>query len=278
MFQNRDLLIATMHKKEVVLAPLFEQKLGVKAFVPKNYDTDSFGTFTGEVERKENTLNTVRQKCLQALKFYNYDLGIASEGSFGPHPIIPFLPANEEIIIFIDLKNDLEIIGRKIEIETNFSSREVESYKELEEFAKNSKFPSHGLILKCSDDKKSPILKGINQWKLLKSSFVDLKSFGSKILVETDMRAMHNPTRMNTIKKAGEALVEKINSKCPSCFIPGFGITSASPGLPCEFCGSPTKSIKSYTYHCHKCSYETIEEFPKGKFTEDPMYCDYCNP
>jgi hypothetical protein len=39
--------------------------------------------------------------------------------------------------------------------------------------------------------------------------------------VETDMRAMYNPSRMTVIQNATKKLVEKINSCCPHCNIPG---------------------------------------------------------
>jgi hypothetical protein len=41
------------------------------------------------------------------------------------------------------------------------------------------------------------------------------------------MRAMYNPSRMTVIQNATKKLVEKINSCCPHCNIPGFGITDA---------------------------------------------------
>jgi hypothetical protein len=46
--------------------------------------------------------------------------------------------------------------------------------------------------------------------------------------VETDMRAMYNPSRMTVIQNATKK--EKINSCCPHCNIPGFGITDAKRG------------------------------------------------
>lgn len=51
-FSQRKLVIATKHHKEKVIAPLIEKVLGVECFVGKNFDTDTLGTFTGEVERK----------------------------------------------------------------------------------------------------------------------------------------------------------------------------------------------------------------------------------
>lgn len=44
---------------------------------------------------------------------------------------------------------------------------------------------------------------------------------------ETGMKALYNPTRMTVIEKAIKKLIDKINSCCPQCNIPGFGITDA---------------------------------------------------
>ena len=102
LFKNRKLVIATKHKKETVIAPLLEKYLGVHCFVPNDFDTDTLGTFTGEVERKGNALETVRQKCLLAMEQTNCDLGIASEGSFGPHPTIFIAHADDEFLLLLD--------------------------------------------------------------------------------------------------------------------------------------------------------------------------------
>ena len=65
----------------------------------------------------------------------NCDLGVASEGSFGAHPSLFFASADDELLIFIDKKNNLEIIARELSMETNFNGREIETEKELfEEF------------------------------------------------------------------------------------------------------------------------------------------------
>jgi hypothetical protein len=92
------------------------------------------------------------------------------------------------------------------------------------------------------------------------------------------MRAMHNPTRMNVIEAAAFKLANKINSLCPECQMPGFGITEAKSGLPCKACNYQTSSIISHVYTCKKCSFIHEKKHPNGKLTEDPMYCDVCNP
>jgi len=96
--------------------------------------------------------------------------------------------------------------------------------------------------------------------------------------IETDMRAMYNPSRMKVIERATKKLADKINSLCPNCDNPGFGITDIQQGLPCEMCNFPTRSTLKYIYTCMKCNYEKEEKYPNGKLTEDPMNCDICNP
>lgn len=278
MFQNRKLLIATKHQKERVIAPILENELGVTCFVDETFDTDTLGTFTGEVERELDPVSTVREKCLRAMKLSNCDLGIASEGSFGSHPSIFFVSADDEFLIFIDTLNNIEVIVRELSTSTNFYGKQIQTQKELFEFADKAGFPTHGLILRKSKDEKTDIHKGITDIESLKKIFDQLYSKYNSVYAETDMRAMYNPTRMNVIEKATKKLVQKIKSSCPQCQMPGFGVTDAKSGLNCSLCGSPTNSILSYIYVCQHCEFTKEEMYPNNITTEDPTYCDYCNP
>lgn len=278
MFEGRHLIIATKHQKEKVIAPILEKELGVKCFVAFNLDTDKLGTFTGEEERKDNPITTARKKCLMAMELNHCDLAIASEGSFGPHPSLPFITADDEFLLFLDKKNNLEIIVREISTETNFNCSVIQTEKELSDFANNANFPSHGLILRKSKTDFSNIVKGINNLEQLNSVFSHFISEGGKVFIETDMRAMNNPTRMNVIASATIKLVKKINTHCPVCQMPGFGITEAKHGLPCLLCNFPTRSILSHVFFCQKCYFKNEEKYPHGKQNEDPIFCDVCNP
>ena len=278
MFQGRKVIIATKHQKESVIAPILEKELGVTCFTDETFDTDILGTFTGEVERELDPISTAREKCLRAMKLNNCNLGIASEGSFGPHPTMFFINADDVFLIFIDTLNNLEVIVRELSTSTNFNGRQIQSEKELLEFAEDIGFPEHGLILRKSKDENTEIRKGITDIESLKKSFGQLHAKYKSVYAETDMRAMYNPTRMEVIKKATEKLVQKIKSACPQCQIPGFGITDVKKGLECSLCGLPTNSILSYIYACQHCQFTKEEMYPSKKTTEDPMYCDYCNP
>ena len=83
---------------------------------------------------------------------------------------------------------------------------------------------------------------------------------------------------MRVIAQAVEKLIEKINKKCPNCHTPGFDIINTNDGLPCSNCSLPTRSILSCTYQCKVCDYTKQELYPKQKKTEDPTFCDNCNP
>jgi hypothetical protein len=278
MFSGRKLVIATSHNKEKVIAPILEKELGVFTFLPTEFNSDVLGTFSGEIERKDSPIVTARKKCLLAMEIGNYDLAIASEGSFGPHPSYYFLPADEEFLLLLDKKNNLEIVSRVVSTHTNFSAQTVSNKKDLFDFLEKALFPSHAVILKKSVDDFSEVIKGVNDVETLEKSFEMLVKKNGSVYCETDMRAMHNPSRMEVIREATEKLIDKINSKCPSCQAPGFDVSDAKAGLPCSLCGNPTKSLLSYSYKCQKCSFINEVKFPQNKTTEDPMYCDFCNP
>lgn len=278
MFNGRKLIIATKHQKERVIAPIFEKELGVQCFIDETFDTDTLGTFTGEIERELDPIATARRKCLLAMELNNCDLGIASEGSFGPHPSLFFVSADDEFLIFIDKKNNLEIVIRELSTHTNFNGQAIESEQELLEFADQVNFPEHALILRKSKEENSNIHKGITDLLSLKKAFASLYSKYTTVYAETDMRAMYNPTRMSVIAEASEKLVQKIKSNCTQCQTPGFGITDVKKGLKCSLCGSPTNSTLSFIYSCQKCDFTKEEMYPHKKTSEDPMYCDHCNP
>jgi hypothetical protein len=172
----------------------------------------------------------------------------------------------------------LEIIERIISTETNFLAKEITTESELDTFLQQVQFPSHGVILRKSKDEKIEIFKNLQDEELVKEIFNLLIKKYQKAYIETDMRAMYNPTRMKVIEQVSEKLMHKILSKCPTCSTPGYSVTNAKEGLPCMQCSLPTKSTLSYIYSCAHCSFTEEKKYPNNKELEDPMYCDYCNP
>lgn len=278
MFANRKLFVATKHQKETVIVPLLEKNLGVICFTLDDFETDNLGTFSGEIRRQNDPLTTLRAKCDQGRAHSNCDLVIANEGSFGGHPSLLFAHADDELLMLKDYKNDLEIVARELSLSTNLNAAKIETEEQLLDFAAKVQFPSHAIILKYAKNNTRTIFKGIQNQILLLQKFKQLKSQFGCAYAETDMRARYNPTRMLVIKKAVEKLIQKINKKCPHCHTPGFDIMNTNEGLPCALCSLPTRSILSCTYQCKVCDHNEEHYFPKGKKTEEPTYCDHCNP
>ena len=278
LFYGRKIVIGTKHQKERVISPILLMELGLESSVLVDLDTDVLGTFSGEIERKDNPLVTVRKKCELALDISGADLAIANEGSFGPHPASVFLPAGDEIIMLYDRKNNVEFVERELNTDTNFHGSVIKTEKQLQEFSRAVKFPTHAIILRKAKDDHSFVVKGINTVSNLNNTYNHLIQKYGCAYAETDMRAMYNPTRMNNIEKATIKLVNKIKSLCPHCNFPGFAITEVKPGLLCGLCGLPTRSIKSHLYICQNCCYQKELMYPSHNQKEDPMYCDYCNP
>ena len=171
-----------MHHKEQVMAPILEKGLGVICTTPKDLDTDSFGTFSGETARTSDALTVARQKCLAAIVTTDCDLAVASEGSFGPHPSAYFATADDELVVLLDRENQLEIIGRSVSFKTNFSGSSITTEQELLDFAAQATFPSHGLILRPSQYSTEDMVKGIVSPDVLLEQFHYLKAKYSTVL------------------------------------------------------------------------------------------------
>ncbi|BAY46533.1 hypothetical protein SAMD00079811_41450 [Scytonema sp. HK-05] len=282
LFVNRVAVLATMHHKEKVIAPIIEQELGIKVIVPQDFDTDRFGTFTREVKRTGNQIEAARLKAEKALDATGETLALASEGTFAPHPISPFIPCNREVVLLLDKTNELEIVGQELSIETNFSHRIVESLQEAQDFADTVGFPEHALVVMLSSSPKSQdeIIKGIKTTEELVEAieFALNSSEDGKVYIETDMRALYNPTRMKNIAKATHDLVRKLNNACPNCSCPGFELVQRKKGLLCAYCNLPTELTLTAIYRCQKCGFSEEVFFPDGLQNADPSQCMYCNP
>lgn len=269
-------VIATMHAKEQAIAPAFAEVLGVECVLPPTgFDSDVFGTFSGEIARSLSPLETARRKAQAALAVSSATMAIASEGTFGPHPVLGFVPADEELMYVYDREQDIEVWVYEITTDTNFAAKDIQSLVELREFAQKAGFPAHALIVRSPE---SIIHKGIQAADELQAIAEPLLDTFGRIRVETDMRAMHNPTRMRFLAEVAHRLAKKLGTNCPACGTGGYAVVETIAGLPCGLCSSPTRRTKAAIHRCLRCAHSHEQPFPDGIFTEDPTYCDFCNP
>lgn len=279
-FVGRRAILATMHGKERVLAPIFGHALGIEVVVPPGFDTDRFGTFTGEVARTGGQLDTARRKAEAALDATGADLAVASEGSFGPHPAIPFIPGNIELVLLLDRAGGLEIVGTHVATELRHAAAEVATPEEAVAFAATAGFPEHGLIVRRDGVGPDAVVKGIHTERALRDAVARLAGTGGdgRVTVENDLRAMANPTRMRAIARAAEELVEASRRTCRTCGAPGPRVVDRRPGLPCRWCRLPTEATLAVVYGCGRCGSRVETPRPDGRTEAEPGECGFCNP
>lgn len=273
-FQDKTCLIVTKHQKELVIAPILKAELGLNCVLNEAIDTDSLGTFTGEIERLKDPLSTVKDKCMLGMHLSNIDFILANEGSFGPHPFIPFVKAGEEYMAMYDIAEQAFIVEKMLFFDTNFASETIKSMGQLDTVLTKLKFPTHGVILRST----SGILKNIQSLDLIRNHVAALIKTDGQCQIETDMRAMYNPTRMQSIGQLTYKLVDTISSLCEACGWHGFAAIEHVEGLCCSLCNRPTKSTLYQLFKCKKCGFEKKNWYPNNKHQEDPTYCDWCNP
>lgn len=282
VYRGTCMILTTKHAKSIAIAPPFQEKLsaGILEYV---VDTDQLGTFSGEIEREGNALECARRKCEWATERLGdkVEFALASEGSFGPHPFIPFLPCDQEILYFIDRRHGFHMHMSHISEKTNYRTEAVDSYEALQKLAEKAQFPSHAMILRPNGrETKAPLFKGIDSQSILEEAYKEcLKhSTDGKVWVETDMRAQFNPSRMEVIGELAVKLAERLATHCPKCSTPGWGKVRVEKGLECSWCGSETELVKAEIYGCTKCDYEEITGRTDGLEKAEPGNCSYCNP
>ena len=280
-YRQEPAVLATMHGKERVIAPLLERALGLRVRVSNGIDTDRFGTFSRDVERTGSQLDAARAKIAAAFADApDTQVALASEGSFGPHPYIPFLPLAREIVVLTNRASGLEFIGHHASPTTNFSHAVVSDVGAAHAFVDHAQFPEHGVIVMgVIDGQPAPacaLIKDIGNPADLENAVTQVIGICGAAFVETDMRAHRNPTRMRAIERATLDLIRRFRSPCPVCAAPGFAVTERLAGLPCSWCGGPTLAIRAEVLSCAACGHR-LERLVSAT-TADSRQCSDCNP
>lgn len=280
VYAGQRIFLTTKHQKAQAIAPVFASILGAQV-IENEMDTDQLGTFSGEVERQGSALDAVREKCEWGLRTQQSDFALASEGSFGPHPAIPFIATNVEVLYFKDVQRDFYVYLSEVFTDTNYQMQALDSLQQLQQFAQKAKFPEHALLLRPHPyNVGQPIFKGIRSMNDLEAAFLQAQkmSVQQQVWVETDMRAHMNPTRMHNIGVLAKKLALRLSCLCPKCQTPGWGQTAVERGLSCECCGTPTELVKAEVFACAKCDYQLVQLPAHGLSHAEQRYCPYCNP
>ncbi len=288
IYRGAKAAMATMHGKEAAIAPAMEAHLGLEIVTPAGLDTDILGTFSGEIPRIGTMLEVAVRKARIGMRATGLGVGIASEGSFGPHPVVPFLRAGMELMVLVDDERSLIISESFVTDQTNHDVAVVVDVSELGEFLARVMFPSHALVV-GPNQTDSPwwrlhpqlkvIRKGIRAHGELADavSYATRRSEDGRARVMTDMRAHMNPTRMQSITDLAALLAQRVATECPHCRAPGFGRFAVSSGIPCISCGEESIIPRGELWRCAVCNYACEEvKLPKLEFAQ-PADCPRCN-
>jgi hypothetical protein len=185
----------------------------------------------------------------------------------------------------VDRHRDLVISERLEGAPTNFSHSVIAAGADPGSWLERIGFPAHGVIVRPhrSDPHPSnpfPIVRGLQCPQALEQAIrgAAAHSADGLALLETDMRAHRNPTRMASIRRLAFRLVRRIRTPCPSCGSPGWGLVGRVPGLPCDWCGLPTALLRAEIHGCAHCDHRAEVPRRDGLLRADPQHCAPCNP
>lgn len=262
------IVIATKHQKGHLIAPLLAP-LGYEVDETDAFDTDSLGTFSGEIARTCTPEQAAYIKAKQACQNSDAEFGLGSEGSFTSGPYFGLMTHNTEILCLYQRSTNTAIYAqasgafapRGLTIDEHTTSGTVAQTC--------SQFKNQHWILSLPN----ALEKGLNLTQL-QARLNHHKPLTGQIT--PDLRAMYSPQRQAMIVSAAKDLIRRLKTKCPECDTANFVIKKTLPGLLCAQCTLPTKQIKTYISHCDHCQFSVSEP---SKHTEgDPTYCQLCNP
>ena len=275
-------VLATMHGKEAAIVPAFQERLELTVETPSAIDTDALGTFTGEIPRAGTIREAAIAKARLGMAATGLSIGIASEGSYGPHPHVPFIPGGVELMVLVDDGRGIVVSEYLIDDAPVYEHVVAAEIGDLRTFLDHIRFPDHAVIVRPHepDDGSVLIHKGLRTAEALENALETstLRSRDNRALIQTDMRAHMNPTRMASIGRLARALCDRLATPCPACGAPGYGQIDVETGLPCEWCGAPSIMVRYQIFGCVACEFREMRPRPDGRTHADPGHCPECNP
>lgn len=268
--------LATRHGKQTAIAPALWNVLGMHIVVT-DVDTDSFGTFAGDIPRLDTPLNTAIAKARAGIAASGRRCGLASEGSIGPDPRLPFISSDLEIIVFVDMDRDIVIWEGTRATNVVAFRASVHPDDHLPTVLERADFPRHGLLVKSGEGADDLLTKGITNEDDLITAIERCWAYTGKAIVESDLRAQFSPSRMANIAACAQILAQRIATQCPTCTSPGWGRIEPIRGMPCAVCGTIVEAaIRADRAGCPACpASHTITRSPQQA---DPQWCPICNP
>lgn len=267
-----------MHGKREQIAPAFERVLGWQIRVAE-IDTDQFGSFDGVIARTLSPKQAALAKARAGAEKLGARFGLASEGTIGQHPDLPFITSDFELVALVDLAEGHELVVSHLSADIVAAREELGDEVDITALAKRFDMPNHAVNLKIESGRGLQMLKGISNPAELEREIESVRALAGpvKLTVESDFRAMSSPSRQRNIREVAEKLAKRIASTCPGCGYLGWGLARYEFGLSCRECGFENSHLaRAGVNACLRCDLE--ETFDLGRPAADPASCQSCNP
>ena len=274
----RKIALPTLHKKGHQIIPAFRD-LHPFDIVEVAIDTDSFGTFSGEIERRLPPREATIAKAKLAIEVTGWSGAIASEGSIGADPYLPLIITDREVMVFVDDEEG-------VIIEESFRSFDIIAAKleylpesDLSRFLQDADFPNHHLIVRGVKGDEVVAIKGISGKEELDSALETVTSSSDEgsVVIESDLRAHSSPSRQRNIATLASLLANRVAQRCPECECPGWGRVDYEFGVECIECDHRDMRVTHRVIDgCGRCGLRKPGQVLRESI--EPGECELCNP
>lgn len=272
--------LTTKHDKAPLIAPAVLSAVG-QSCVLAEVDTDALGTFSGSVPRRSTPVETAICKARLGMHELGLPLGLASEGSIGPHPAVPMLPLDTELVVLVDDERGIVVTGSARDTGIRAASGALRPGEDPGRLLARADFPRHRLLVRPEGvpPTSETVHLGIADSDALAGAIATASGHSPLGLarVENDHRAHCSPSRRLVITSAAVDLASRLATRCPACESPGFGRNGYLFGLPCAWCRRTVPdAVRAEVFACPSCDHR--QQRPGQQTEVDPGRCPACNP
>lgn len=276
-FRGRTAALATRHDKLPLIAPAIKELLGMDV-LEAPVDTDAFGTFAGDIHRVGSPTEVAIAKARAGMRHLGLDVGLASEGSFGPDPVSGLITRDTEFVVLVDSTLDLVIVEHDFSHDTVARRQTVDADTPLEALLVGFDVPRHAVIVMPEHD-PAQACKGLRDVLAIERArtLACSRSETGAAVIMSDLRAHCSPSRQRVIQRAASRLALRAATPCPECQRPGWGRIEWLTGRTCAGCGGQVPSLVRGTLDgCEGCGATVETETDTAPVS--PARCPVCNP
>lgn len=270
-FQGARFGLVTLHGKESIIAPALARRWQARQLHHSDFDTDSLGTFSGEIERRLSPLECATHKARLAHSLTGAEYGLGSEGSFST-TLWGFGIVNRELIACVNATTELLVVGSHTELvgvaECRYGDTQARAL-----FWQNLP-KGQGVMLIGKEHIAKAVISEQEAKTILRGWYG--AAIPADVRIAYDLRAHQSPIRRANIALALENLMLRMESACQACGQVGFWPDHIETGLPCGACGFATDNIRARIARCAGCGHEEHNILPITH--ADPATCPMCNP